>query len=545
MNSNSFQIRAKFITKNRFIGEQLFENNISFGQIKKFYEDNLSDGTTVLYNSYFLNSNKLEDSHIISKYFQEEPNSQLLEISISIELQELNELKNKLSLIKFDDENEQTYNQIIKPKLNPFGFIVFFPRTNKIQIEEYPNNISKKYGLNELSINFAYCNSPYFLFLSGGENSDVALDYFWIINNKNYNLFRKRMPFPKSKHSMVYIPNWGVNGKGSGAVFIAGGEDIKTFFYDINKKEFYNWGDMSLKHIKPALLVYRNYLYCFNLLNEENIFFEKTYLGNNKKRIWEKVFPRFKGVDPKDFFDNNFSVSKSIEGNILFIGGNKAYKNVFIFNPLNNTIIKTLGNNSKIDFEDKNFYKLSRILSIAIPSNFESTQELYILNKYNFSLVQKKYKIGEKDSNTTFDFSIEKNTDLYHDYQNGNILLQGKFLPLNQIYGNKYFVRNIGNPIIGRTLQYSQIRHPQPLHRYNYSHNNIIVNQNYKNNRIIIPTKNFQSDNQQFNQNYSYPRFKLCKQCIHNNNYQPYKKTNNNRDIKCSAILNYHKTKKI
>lgn len=43
--------------------------------------------------------------------------------------------------MKLDDESDQIYAQIIKPKLNPFDLIVFFTKNSSIQIEQYPPNI--------------------------------------------------------------------------------------------------------------------------------------------------------------------------------------------------------------------------------------------------------------------------------------------------------------------------------------------------------------------------------------------------------------------
>ena len=61
-------------------------------------------------------------------------------------------------------------------------------------------------------------------------------------------------------------------------------------------------------HIKSALFIYEDYLYCFNSLSEKNNFFEKTYLGKNSRKVWEKVYPLFKGVNPKEFYNNDFAV---------------------------------------------------------------------------------------------------------------------------------------------------------------------------------------------------------------------------------------------
>ena len=374
MKSSGFPVRAIYFTKNRLIGEQLFPNNITLGQIKNYYEQNLSDGKNILFNTYYINSNKLQDSDIISKYLQPEKNSKLLEISIAIELFDSKE--KQLSSLNI---HEQIYTQIIQPKLNPFGLIVFFPQINKIQFEEYPDDYLEKKGLKSINNKkLIYCNSPNELFLSLAEHSDD----FWIIKNKNYAISKKTIPFKKNNYSIIYVPNYGENG----SVFFVGGDNCKTIFYDIKKQYFDNWGNILNSHKEPALFVNGDYLYCFNSLNEKKIYFEKTFLGKNTRKMWEKVYLRFKDVDPKEFYNNNFAVSRSTEGSILFVGGSNASRNTFIFNPLNNTIIKTSGQNEKIDFVDKKFYKLNKILDIAIPSNFENNHELALLNKYDYSL---------------------------------------------------------------------------------------------------------------------------------------------------------------
>ena len=34
------------------------------------------------------------------------------------------------------------------------------------------------------------------------------------------------------------------------------GEDKKSFYYDLNKNYFINWGDTNEIHLKPALIFY-------------------------------------------------------------------------------------------------------------------------------------------------------------------------------------------------------------------------------------------------------------------------------------------------
>ena len=133
MDSKGFLIRVIFYTKKRYIGEEFFQKNITLYEIKQYYNQNLDDGTTLFYKNYYLNTIKINDFDIISNIIS--PEQKILEISIALELREIEELKYQFSLTKFDDENDEIFSQIIKPKLNPFGLIVFFTKNNSIQIE--------------------------------------------------------------------------------------------------------------------------------------------------------------------------------------------------------------------------------------------------------------------------------------------------------------------------------------------------------------------------------------------------------------------------
>jgi len=83
MFSNEFFIRILFYTNKRYIGEEIFPNNITLFDIKKYYKQNLFDGTTLLYKNYYINEIKISDSDIISKLVPYQNN--ILEISLAIE----------------------------------------------------------------------------------------------------------------------------------------------------------------------------------------------------------------------------------------------------------------------------------------------------------------------------------------------------------------------------------------------------------------------------------------------------------------------------
>ena len=437
MNSQDLFINAIFYTKKRYIAEKYFPQNITLFDIKKYFKENIEDGTTIFYKNYYLNRTiKLNDSDMISKLIVPSSSSSILGISIAIELREVDELKYQFSLIKFDDENEEIYSQIIKPKLNPFELIVFLTNNSTIQIEQYPLDILKKYKLDKFNANYAFCNSPNFLFLSGENN-------FWIINKKTYSIKRLKLKISKNNHSMLYVHNFGV--------FVVGGDTNKTYYYDIKNNKFKIWGNtMSNNTVKPALIFFDDYLYCFQILNEKNNYFEKTYLGENTQKKWEIIYPRFKGINPNQFYNNNFAVSKSIEGKILFVGGNN--KNSFVFNNLNDTIMKAEGKNENILFDEKIFYKLNKVMNIAIPSDFEKSKEIAIVNKYQFSLQKIKYKNSQNYININKELNFENNLNIINDNQIGNFSLQGKFKRINKNKKKEEFtfIRTYGIPVFNQ-----------------------------------------------------------------------------------------------
>ena len=550
MDSKEFLIRVIFYTKKRYIGEEFFQKNITLYEIKQYYNQNFDDGTTLFYKNYYLNTMKINDFDIISNIIS--PEQKILEISIALELREIEELKYQFSLTKFDDEKDEIYPQIIKPKLNPFGLIVFFTKNNSIQIEQYPPEIIKKYNLDKFNKNYAYCNSPNFLFLSGENN-------FWIINKKNYAINHFKLKITKNKHSLIYVPEIGV--------FIVGGDTKKTFMYNTKTKKFLKWGDTNNYHYKPALIYYDEYLYSFQQLNNKNIFFEKTYLGENTQKKWEIIYPRFKDLDPNEFYKEEFAVSKSTEGKILLILGNKNHKNkkIFIYNPINDTVVKSEVDNEQINFDEKIFYKLNKIINIAIPSDFELNKELAILNKYTYTLQKTKYIEFQKDKSINYEFNIDNNLELINDNQIGNISLQAKFEG-KDYQGRFTLIRTIGIPIF---KQISYIRFRKQFKRcicppgiYHGSHVNLFKNDiELKNENIVKRNKSQKEISIQHNENIFFNKIKNEKKVdyiqkekyeipskkiinvIHKPNYTVFNKVlksniNENKDVKTENLEN-------
>ena len=54
----------------------------------------------------------------------------------------------------------------------------------------------------------------------------------------------------KKNHSMIAIPG--------NYVFIVGGQNKETFYYDLNENKFYGWKKLNKERIEPALILVNN-----------------------------------------------------------------------------------------------------------------------------------------------------------------------------------------------------------------------------------------------------------------------------------------------
>ena len=59
---------------------------------------------------------------------------------------------------------------------------------------------------------------------------------------------------------MIFIPPLNSQ-KENGKIFIVGGDDKKSIYYDLKKNYFLNWAPTNEIHIKPALIQIGEYLY--------------------------------------------------------------------------------------------------------------------------------------------------------------------------------------------------------------------------------------------------------------------------------------------
>ena len=379
-NNNYSQVPVKVIyfTKERIINKKQFYLSSTFNTILSYFNTNLKEeGKTKLKKDYVYNNRIINKDLPLLNLIESKNNSSstIESVEILIEIEESEYIY---------DEYLQYFNTIIQPKLNPFGLFVYKIKEGIINLQVYPEKISKKYELNKYNEFSSYCNSPKSLYISGGKLNDLPIKDFWIINNRKFSIIKKNMLLEKLNHSMIYI---NINDKEY--IFIVGGDNnLKTFYYDIKNNIFGNWAETNATHIKPALFQYKNYLYCFNSFNNsdvENYFFERTNLMN-KKHIWEKIYPVFDN-DTVNFKTMSFGVSSCINGNILLVGGKNIKPKTIIYDPVKNFLcLSTNGKNETIILSDKYFYKVDDSHSVALPSTFQNKKEIAIVNKIKQSV---------------------------------------------------------------------------------------------------------------------------------------------------------------
>ena len=396
-------IKVVFYTKNQIIKEIKFKVNSSLREIFDYFRSNIRNEGYSLKSTYKIFSKKVNEYETISNLIRMDKNDILIEGEIWIEVE------NNLFL---DDENDETFKKILQPKINPFELIEYNPSRSKIKFIECSKDFILFHSLNKFTKESAFCNSNNSLFISGGEMKGKAINNFWIINKNDYKITKKIMPIEKKYHSMLYIPD--------SFIIIAGGNSLETLIYDIEKQVFIKWANMNKKHFQPALFNYGKYVYAFSALNSDDInknFFERTNLTSDIRK-WEKIYPNFdKNVDTIKLVNHFFAISKSTNGNILFIGGEKYNKN-YLYNPEANTFSLAHGKNAIIPFWDKTFYKVSKKYNVSIPLNFCMNYKLGLVNKETLSL----YEINCDKKTGEIKFNLDIGKEKSNNY--GNIYIQ-------------------------------------------------------------------------------------------------------------------------
>ena len=307
----------------------------------------------------------------------------------------------KKNLLKIN--NEDIIPDLVgKPFNDPFEVLLFVKKDKSLKIQTYdPNKIN---NLKNYSPSSAYCNGNNHLFISGGEKKNgEIIDDFWEIDLKGQNI-AEQVKIPKKKnHSMIFIPN--------NCVFIVGGNDKKTFYFNIENAEVCEWGDLNKIRNEPALQRINNNLYCFDSINKGNndrFSLEKTDLNSNKPE-WVLITPKF------DFSINNeqklnqnfFGVSKDDEDNIIFLGGimdNNSSNSSIIFNYKYNTSLNSIEVSNvpyrRYNFKEKTFITYKKNIDYILP-DFNKQHPIIVF------FVKKNNKIEEIDCEPKFNYQLK------------------------------------------------------------------------------------------------------------------------------------------
>ena len=383
-------INAKYYTKKGLIKEGKFNSNSTFGQILDYFKKNNKNIFFKLKPKYIFNGEIVKNNQLISKLIHIDKNCSLKFAEIWIEIN--NESNDKTG------EQDIIQKKILKPKKNPFGILVITPSKDSISLEKYPEYTTKKFNLYDFNYTSAYCDSPNFLFISGGEQKSKILDNFWIIEHELYNIENKKMPYPKKNHSMIYIEE--------GLVYIVGGNNNITFFYDLEKDEFIKCGNLIQVCLEPTLLRINDFIYCLSSLKDKN-FFERIKISRMSGN-WEKVNVFISPENKIKFTNNFFGALNMGDGNLIICGGNDISENSFIFNCFSHTLIKTDEKDENIELGDKRLYPIDNNYYIGISRYFEENKEIIILNKETKKLKKIKCSTMEIIGNHFNDIKIKQ-----------------------------------------------------------------------------------------------------------------------------------------
>ena len=388
-NNLGFPIIVNYYTKNRILFKEKINSKNTFNSLLDIFEkNNRYKNEAKLKSKYFINGVEIEKNKLLEELIEQNDNQSSESVEISLELEELYYL---------NDSKYPSYKKIIQPKSNPFGLLICSPKEKKISLKTYPEKIISLFELNKFNESSSYCNSLNDLYIS--EEKD-----FWSIDNNDFKIKKKNMPSNKRNHSMIFL----ITNDNNEWVFILGGEDKKSFYYDLNKNYFINWGETNEIHFKPALIKISEYLYILDSINLNNNCFERTKIVSPIRK-WEKIIPNLDENIISNNLPSKFGVSLDSNGNILFLGGDNInnVNNTYIYKPGNNTIsLSQNGTNDNMIFDDKTFYKINDKYNIALPHDLINSKEISIVDKVEQSLIKVNIECPTDDNDTNINCNI-------------------------------------------------------------------------------------------------------------------------------------------
>ena len=469
VNDKEIPILVIYYAKSKIICQQEFGSFSKFEKLLNFFNDNLKNNEFRLKEKYLLNNREIKKTDLLIDLIQAYDSSKkIINANFSIEIEEIKYI---------GDENFPIFTKILQPVRNKFGIYVFIPENGSISLEEYPENIENEYELEKFNISSSYCNSPNSLFISGGKYNGEQINNFWIIDNEFYSIKKLKMISPKSNHSMVHIKN---NNKE--IIFLVGGDDLSTFYYDIKNNIFVNWGNTNGIHFRPGLIHIGDYLYCFHLIQDEknNIFFERTNLNDNN-HAWEKIIPNFESEKfINNIVNNEFGLSHCAGGRIVLVGGN-FNPNSFLYD-INMNLFSYNHNykNQLIPLIDKTFYKINQTHNIALPCSLIRHVEIAILNKLKYTFrklylrtnernIKIKYKNIHNQDSTTGKVIVEFNTEDINEEQDND---KNNSIPIEDVNVPKRIYNEQKLPTMPNERQIINQQNKININGVKISHNN-------------------------------------------------------------------------
>ena len=294
-------------------------------------------------------------------------------------------------------------NFIGKPFSDPFEVFVFYKSDKSLKIQKYDSSKINEEGLNNYDSSSAYCNGDNNLFISGGEKRDGdIIAKFWKINLENQDIETFQMPSPKKNHSMVYIPG--------GYVFIVGGNDKKSYFFDGQNNQIYLSSDLNNNRTEPALILVSDNLYCFDNVNsknsDESFTCEKMDLKEDIPK-WKLITPRIdSSIINQKMNQKFFGVVKTNDDNVLFLGGNMdnnqeedCYNYKYAIED--NVILPSEVPFQEYNLKEKTFLTFKRDIEYILPDFNRSHPEVLFFqkNKNKLSLLKYEPKASKSKDN--------------------------------------------------------------------------------------------------------------------------------------------------
>ena len=419
--------------------------------------------------------------------------------------------------------NEQFCDIMAKPFFDPFEILCFYKSQRKFIILNYNNNIIDKTKIDQCDLTSSYCNGWNHLYISGGEN---CINKLWDINLKKNIIHDSVIIPPKKYHSMIFIPKF--------IVFVVGGNNLDTFYYNLKDKKLINWGKLNIIRIEPALQVVKNKLYCVDsansVSNQTNYTIEVTELTSNKGK-WKLLKPKLSyNAINASFNQQLFGVCKDKNDNIIFLGGkfnssnnddnnDKDKKNNFnfMYNIINNTIGLSQIKYKYFSLKEKGFCPFNKSYDYILTDFPRESPQIAFLNKrrgkielINFSQDNNSKK-DEVDKRTNKNIDNKNNQNISPTFSFGekdNNQNQNN----NDIKNDIYVSFRPNEKPIEQKRTFTGLRNPN-----NKNINNLnVINKNYYTNNLgntnlyvrkntpEFVNNNITSKNYQINNNYLY-----------------------------------------